>query len=113
MYKQVIVVRSDLRMSKGKTAAQVAHASVEAVFKAQRSIVSKWRAEGMKKVVLKVSSLGELEELESLCYRLRLPCALVRDAGHTEIEPGTMTCLGIGPAEEDKIDKVTGSLKPL
>ena len=63
--------------------------------------------------MLKVKSLKELKLLYRKAKRLKLPCALIRDAGLTQVKPGTITCLGIGPAEDKKIDKITGKLKLL
>lgn len=110
MYKQVIIVRNDLKMSRGKTAAQVSHAAVDSAHNAERKIISLWRKEGQKKVVLKAKSENELLALKEKCQKLGLQCSLITDAGHTELEPGTITALGIGPDEEEKINKVTGSL---
>ncbi len=108
--KQVIVVRSDVKMSPGKLAAQVAHASLEAYKKARKDDVSDWELEGGKKVVLKAAGDKELSELLAKARAEHLPCALITDAGHTELPPGTVTTLGIGPAEDARIDKVTGAL---
>lgn len=110
MYKQMIVVRSDLKMSKGKTAAQCAHASVAALEGADKKTASAWRKSGQKKVIVKVKDEKELLELKEKCDSLKLPCSLVIDAGLTELKPGTCTALAIGPDQEEKINKVTGSL---
>ncbi|HIH30863.1 TPA: peptidyl-tRNA hydrolase [Candidatus Micrarchaeota archaeon] len=113
--KQAIVVRSDLDMGRGKTAAQVSHASLSAFRKAELAdkwVARRWEAEGQKKVVLKVASEAELLQLYERMKR-EIPCALIRDAGHTQLEPGTLTCFGAGPAEEAKIDKFTKELKLL
>jgi len=111
--KQVILVRQDLKMPKGKLAAQVAHASVEAMLKASKANFAEWKGYGYKKVVLKVKDEKELLEYQKLAKKAKLKTALIRDAGRTVLEPGTITCLGIGPDYEDKIDKVTGNLKIL
>lgn len=111
MYKQVIVIRQDLGLSKGKMAAQAAHAALEAYKKANPKLRHAWEAEGSKKVVLKVKTLRTLKGLHRKALGLKLPCSLIRDAGLTELRPGTVTCLGIGPAGEDKIDRVTGKIK--
>jgi PTH2 family peptidyl-tRNA hydrolase len=113
MYKQVIVVRKDLKMSPGKTATHVAHASVECLDFVNESIIKKWKEEGAKKVVLKVNNLKELNDLYKKVRAAKIPCFLVKDAGLTQLKPGTVTALGIGPAEEKKIDKITGKLKLL
>ena len=111
--KQVILVRHDLKMSKGKIAAQASHASVDCLLKSHKDIVDKWHKQGMKKVVLKVKDLKELKKYMMLAEKANLANCIVVDAGHTELTPGTITCLGIGPDEEEKIDKVTGDLKML
>jgi len=111
--KQVIVVRTDLKMGKGKLAVQVAHASIAAFLEAGFFAKRKWLAQGMKKVVLKVGSEKELLELYEKARKKKLPCALIKDAGLTQLEPGTVTALGIGPAEDEKIDEITGGLKLL
>jgi len=113
MYKQVIVVRKDLKMSPGKIATHVAHASVACLDSADKIIVEKWEGEGAKKVVLKVSNLKELNRLYKKVKAAGLPCCLIRDAGLTQLKTGTITCLGIGPAEEKRIDKISGKLKLL
>ena len=113
MYKQAIVVRMDLKMSKGKLAAQASHGSVEAMLKSHKDDISNWRKEGMKKVILKVQSKEDLFKLKQQCEEAGLVCALITDAGHTELPPGSVTVLGIGPDKEDKIDKVTGHLTML
>jgi len=110
-YKQVILVRNDLKMPKGKLAVQVAHASVEATFNSSREIVEKWQYEGMKKVVLKVENKEELLKYKKLAESYKLKVALIRDAGKTFLNPGTITCLAIGPDKEEKIDLVTRDLK--
>jgi len=112
-WKQVIVVRQDLKLSKGKLAAQVAHGSVEALLRSPKTHIDGWRSEGMKKVVLKVSGKEDLYQLNMDCKEAGVPCALITDAGHTELPPGTVTVLGIGPDKEENIDKVTGDLPML
>lgn len=113
MLKQVIIVRKDLKMSEGKLAAQACHASVEAVLKSDFELVGRWRREGAKKIVLEVKSEKELLELKAQAAKAKLICSLIADAGMTELKPGTKTALGIGPDDEKKIDKITGSLKAL
>lgn len=111
--KQVIVVRKDLDIGKGKLATDVAHASVACVRKSDEEIIEKWEKQGAKKVVLKVKSLEELEKIYKKVKKSGLPCFLVKDAGLTQVKPGETICLGIGPADEKEIDKITGKLKLL
>jgi len=113
--KQVIIVRTDLEMGKGKIAAQVGHACVlgaEHVRKSHPEWFSKWWG-GQEKVVLKVPGLKELQEIKKHAIDLDLPWSEVTDAGHTQISPGTITCISLGPAPEHLIDKITGDLKLL
>ncbi len=111
--KQVIAVRTDLKMGKGKIAAQVAHASLASFLRAGFFARRKWLKEGMKKVVVRVGSEKELLEIYERAKKSHLPCALVRDAGLTQVEPGSATAAAIGPAEEERIDEITGHLKLL
>lgn len=115
-YKQVIIFRTDLPMSKGKIAAQAGHAAISAAQDAyvhQKKWWKAWIHEGQKKVALKVPSLKELCELEEAAEDLGLPHALIIDAGLTQIPEGSITCLGIGPAPTEKIDRLTRELKLL
>lgn len=109
--KQVIVVRSDLKLGKGKLAAQVAHASLTAADKSPWK--QDWLSQGQKKTVVKCSGEKELLGLMRQAASVKLPNALIEDAGLTQIPPGTKTCLGIGPAPEHEVDKITGKLKLL
>ncbi|NYZ79921.1 peptidyl-tRNA hydrolase [Candidatus Micrarchaeota archaeon] len=111
--KQVIVVRKDLKLTRGKMSAQVAHAAVEAYRLARDvspQIASVWLKEGAKKVVLYVDDQAELMSLMKKIPP-SIPTKLIIDAGLTQLEPGTMTCLGIGPYYEDELDRYTGDLK--
>jgi len=111
--KQVIVVREDLKMSSGKVAAQACHASLAAYRRADKISKTRWDVEGEKVVVVKCKDIRELMALKDKAKELRLSWATVQDAGHTEVEPGTVTALGIGPDKDEIIDKITGHLKPL
>ena len=108
--KQAIVARTDLGMGEGKLAAQVAHASLMASEDADRRDRSEWKGEGQKKVVLAADSESQLFELADEAEREGLAHAIVRDAGHTQLEPGTVTALAVGPARDDLVDRVTGDL---
>src|SRR3989338_9733048 len=111
--KQIILVREDLKLPKGKLAAQVAHAAVEAVLRSEKKMINSWRDEGMAKIVLKVKDEKELLKYLQLAKDQGLITALITDAGKTVIAPGTRTCLGLGPDEEEKLDSLTGELKLL
>ena len=108
--KQAIVARADLGMGEGKLAAQVAHASLMASEDADRQARSEWKGEGQKKVVLKANGEAALFELADVAEREGLPHAIVRDAGHTQLDPGTASALAVGPAEDRAVDAVTGEL---
>jgi len=114
--KQALIVRADLKMSKGKTAAQASHASVDcvlALLKKDKTLVENWVHTGMKKVVLKVLDLNEMIKLFNEAKREGLCVKMITDAGRTELPEGTTTVLGIGPDYENKIDKVCSKLKML
>lgn len=109
-FKQVLLIRQDLQLPKGKAAAQAAHASVEAVLKSDKKLVAAWREEGMEKIVCKVKDEKELLKYFRLAKEAELVTALITDAGRTVVAPGTKTCLAIGPDEEGKIDMLTKEL---
>jgi PTH2 family peptidyl-tRNA hydrolase len=111
MYKQVLVVRKDLKIGVGKIAAHCAHASLDAAFSADEKVVDEWRKEGAKKIVVKVNSLKEIQELQKKLKKEKIVNVLIKDAGLTQLKKGTATVLGIGPDKERKIDKITGKLK--
>lgn len=108
--KQAIVVRTDLGMGTGKLAAQVAHASLSAYEDTDDRTRKRWKGEGQKKVVLKAAGEAQLFELADKAEREGLPNAIIRDAGHTQLDPGTVTTLAIGPGDDDVVDRVTGDL---
>lgn len=114
--KQAIVVRADLQMGKGKLAAQASHASLDAYRKAERENpdeTKEWLHSGMPKVAVKVQGEKELIAVFQAAKDADLPAALIQDAGRTQLEPGTYTCVGIGPANAAQLDKITGKLKLL
>jgi PTH2 family peptidyl-tRNA hydrolase len=108
--KQAIVARADLGMGEGKLAAQVAHASLQAYEDADESTKREWKGSGQKKIVLQANSESELFELNEKAKLEGLPHAIIRDAGHTQLEPGTATALAVGPARDETVDAVTGKL---
>jgi len=122
-YKQAILIRKDLNLTKGKAIVQGAHASVEAFVKVKgrggsgapgrRSEADEWLHEGMKKVVLEVADENELIKYFQKAKDSGLPASLITDAGLTQIPPGTKTAVGIGPGKSEDINKITGELKLL
>ncbi len=114
--KQVILLRMDVGMGKGKMVAQGSHASLDAYLDALSktpAAAHKWHEGGMRKVALKVESEKELVSLFQAAKDYELPCALIIDAGHTQLEPNTKTAVGIGPAKAELLDRFTGQLKLL
>lgn len=111
--KQAILVRRDLDMGKGKLAAQVAHASLNSYKKADKKLREIWDKEGSKKVVLKVEGEADLIKYQKLAIEKKLPNALIIDAGLTQIPKASITCLGVGPDEDKKIDELIKDLKLL
>ncbi len=112
-YKQVIVFRSDLKLGRGKIAAQAGHAAVSAAEEAHKRHRTWWEAwlfEGQRKIAVKVKGEKELLDLETQAKELDLPNALIVDRGLTQVPEGTVTCLGIGPAPATAVDKLTGKL---
>jgi len=108
--KQAIVVRADLGMGTGKVAAQASHASLKAYEYADEDAKRAWKQGGQKKIVLKVNSERDLYRLNEEAKHHGLPSAVIEDAGHTQVDPGTPTALAIGPAADADIDEITGDL---
>ena len=98
-YKQCLILRTDLKLSCGKMCAQAAHASICAYEKTSLLDKKAWMLEGQKKVALKAHGERVLYELKAIAEIQGLPVSLIIDAGYTEIPPGTVTALGIGPAK--------------
>jgi PTH2 family peptidyl-tRNA hydrolase len=115
--KQAILIRSDLKMSVGKISGQCCHAAVGAAllaFTRYKGVFSEWDAQGMKKVVLKVSTETELLNLYNQAVQKNIPAYLVKDAGITTFHgKPTLTCCAIGPIDNYQIDPIVGHLKLL
>jgi peptidyl-tRNA hydrolase len=109
--KQVIVVNQALGLPPGKMAAQVAHAAVGAFLRAERDQQVGWLQKGMPKIVVGCENLDALIALHAQAETAGVPTLLIRDAGRTVLEPGTATCVGIGPDDPAKVDAITGMLK--
>jgi peptidyl-tRNA hydrolase, PTH2 family len=123
--KQVIVIRHDLKMRRGKQIAQGAHASMSFICRRlqQRGSVSlddftdaqrAWLTGTFAKVCCRVNSETELTEVHDRALAAGLEVHLITDSGKTEFHgQPTRTCLAIGPNEADKIDAITGHLELL
>ncbi|GAO19092.1 hypothetical protein UVI_02042080 [Ustilaginoidea virens] len=117
--KLVLVVRTDLGMTKGKIAAQCSHATLACYkalcggSKAAGEILRRWERGGQAKIAVQVRSEAELMELRWRALELGVTAEVVQDAGRTQIDPGTLTVLGVGPAPKSVVDKITGHLKLL
>jgi len=114
--KQTILIRIDIDMGRGKMAAQAAHASLMSYFEAERvdrAIAKEWLDIGEKKIILKASDEEVLVKLFKAFQYKKIPCALVSDAGLTQLPPGTKTALGIGPWKSAEIDQFTKGFKLL
>jgi PTH2 family peptidyl-tRNA hydrolase len=111
--KQVILVNETLSLPPGKLAAQVAHASMASYLESTASAQAEWLQCGMPKIVLSVATEEELLVHYNLAVEANLPASLIKDAGRTVVQSGTLTSVGIGPADPAKIDQITGALKLL
>ena len=129
MHKQVIVLRKDLNMRKGKMVAQGAHASVLAILEYDKSNmyprgeaklsshpdVHQWlNNEAFTKICVGVNSEQELLDIYSAAMDEGIPCSLITDSGKTEFggKP-TKTAVAVGPAESSRVDSITSKLELL
>lgn len=109
-----------LANNSGKIAAQASHATL-ACFKRlsrssnpqERAILARWENLGQAKIALQVKGQADLLELQAKARSLGLTAETIQDAGRTQIEAGSMTVLGVGPAPRSLVDQVTGHLKLL
>ncbi|KAL2835156.1 peptidyl-tRNA hydrolase PTH2-domain-containing protein [Aspergillus cavernicola] len=115
--KLVLVVRTDLGMTKGKIAAQCSHATL-ACYKylvthsSSSPILHRWEQQGQAKIALQIKSEEELQLLQAQAISLGLCARVIQDAGRTQIASGSRTVLGVlGP--KSVVDTVTGHLKLL
>ncbi|KAL8296728.1 hypothetical protein RB597_006039 [Gaeumannomyces tritici] len=122
--KLVLVVRTDLGMTKGKIAAQCGHATLacyKALSKAaqrtpggaEAKVLHRWERQGQAKIAVQTKSQDEVLTLMGQARSLGITAEVIQDAGRTQIEAGSMTVLGVGPAPKSLVDKVTGHLKLL
>jgi PTH2 family peptidyl-tRNA hydrolase len=110
-YRIMLVFRKDLDLSPGKMAAQAGHASLSTVaaaggFGAER--VQKYMSEGQTKISVQAPDEAALRAILDKAQMRKLPCALIQDAGHTEVPTGTVTVLGLGPVTRAEAASLTG-----
>jgi PTH2 family peptidyl-tRNA hydrolase len=105
--KQVIIIRKDLNMRKGKMVAQGAHASLGAFFEADLILRNRWYEGLATKICVSVNSEQELLDVYKKAMDAKLPCSLIKDAGLTEFKEPTYTAVAIGPAAVEEIDPIT------
>jgi len=119
--KQVIVIRRDLKMRRGKEIAQGSHASMAFLIDRLRraggsppaftELERTWLFAHQAKICVRVDSEAELVDVHQRARAAGLEAHLIRDAGHTEFGGvPTLTCCAIGPAESERIDAITGDL---
>ena len=114
--KMVFVINHELKMGKGKIAAQVGHAAVKATLQSgelRPEILDAWLSTGQKKVCVKADDVRQLEQIEQQAKHHQILTSKIHDAGHTQIPAGSYTVLALGPDEEEKLDALTGELKLL
>lgn len=130
--KQIIVMRKDLNMRKGKIAAQAAHASMAVLLNygswvnmgyaddsefrmpLQHEALREWLTGAFTKICVSVDSEAELMDVLRQATEAGLLCAMITDSGKTEFNGvPTKTCVAVGPAYPDQLDPITGSLKLL
>jgi PTH2 family peptidyl-tRNA hydrolase len=129
--KQVIIIRKDLNMRKGKMIAQGAHASMKVIFDMMttvynpittdrvlklipNSFIEQWVNGIFKKIVVGADSLNELVDAYNQAKTAGIPCSIIEDAGLTEFGGNvTITAVAIGPDDPEKIDKITGKFNLL
>ncbi|KAJ2498419.1 hypothetical protein GGH96_004334 [Coemansia sp. RSA 1972] len=112
--KLVLIIRTDLGMSKGKIAAQCSHAALACYKQAVKrapAMVKTWEMLGQGKVTLKCADEDELLELQRSARAAGLVAQSICDAGRTQIAAGSRTVLGIGPGPVGLVDKVASHLK--
>jgi len=108
-----LLVRDDIKMSKGKTAAQCCHAVQDLIIQCPKHILKQYTKNHNTKICLKIHDLEEMEEIINDCTKEGFLYCQVIDAGLTELQPNTATVLGIGPISKNKINPIVNQLKLL
>ena len=110
MYKCALLVRTDLKMSCGKIAAQCGHGIAQTMKGSNKKIVRDWMKSGEKIVILKVPNLEKMNAIKTQANKIQVYSKIIYDAGHTEVEPNTATVCVVGPHEESIITPLTKKL---
>ena len=108
-----IIVRKDLKMSKGKISAQCGHAVQDLVLNSPKNILKEYINNGNPKVILGASNLEELLSYQDECQDEKIPHVLIVDEGRTQIPENTPTVLGIGPVKKMDVNWIVKHLKLL
>ncbi|WVQ74345.1 peptidyl-tRNA hydrolase [Cryptococcus sp. DSM 104548] len=114
--KLVLVVNDELKMTKGKIAAQAGHATLACAMtlkEANPKLFKAWQMQGQPKIALRTANTEELEILAAQARSINLCARTIRDAGRTQVAPGSKTIVGIGPGPAKLINTITGKLKLL
>jgi len=129
--KQVIIIRKDLNMRKGKMIAQGAHASMKVIFDMMTTVynpitynrvlkltpespLEQWVSGIFKKIVVGSETLGEMVDAYDKAKQAGIPCSIIEDAGLTEFGGNvTITAVAIGPDDPEKIDPITSKFNLL
>ena len=113
-YKLVLLVRDDLKMSKGKIVAQCGHAICSAICSSDnKSKIDIWREMGETIIALRVPNLITMCMIMDIANRKGVVNGTITDAGLTEVSPNTITVGYLGPDLNEKIDKLSGQLRLL
>lgn len=109
----VLCVNQSLKMGKGKIGAQCAHAAIGVVLQllaTDLDLYMQWEQCGQRKIVVKMDDAQSMEALAGTAAAVGLPCYIMKDAGRTQVAPGSQTVLAIGPGTDLEIDQLTGHL---
>ncbi|PXF45112.1 Peptidyl-tRNA hydrolase 2, mitochondrial [Gracilariopsis chorda] len=115
-HRLILCVRTDLKMQKGKIAAQVGHATLGAFKAAARrapAALKTWEVNAQPKIAVQIRSYKEAQQLQRHANSLGLVTYMVYDAGKTQIAAGSMTVLAVGPGPVSLVNQVTGKLRLL
>eukprot|EP00033_Pygsuia_biforma_P000804 GCRY01000938.1.p1 GENE.GCRY01000938.1~~GCRY01000938.1.p1 ORF type:complete len:164 (-),score=23.39 GCRY01000938.1:297-788(-) len=116
LVKMVLCVRNDLKMGKGKIAAQCSHATLGAYKIAVHTcpdLLASWERQGQPKVVVKIDGKSDMKEIVRQCREKNVNYCVISDAGRTQVDPGTNTVVAVGPGPLTSINLITGSYKLL